>query len=47
MKTRMIAFGVAWMIATAAVGQVADWPPEKQKESEFTERKLETFQHGI
>ena len=47
MKTRMIPFGVAWMIATAAVGQVADWPPEKQKESEFTERKLETFQHGI
>ena len=22
------------------------WPPEKEKESEFTERKLETFQHG-
>ena len=47
MKTRMIAFGVAWIIATAAVGLAADWPPEKQKESEFTERKLETFQHGI
>lgn len=25
----------------------AEWAPEKQKESVFTERKLETFQHGV
>lgn len=23
------------------------WPPEREKESEFTERKLETYKHGV
>ncbi len=27
--------------------QAAEWAPEKQKESVFTERTLETFQHGV
>ncbi len=45
MKTSIIALGLT--LASAACVQAADWPPEKQKESEFTERKLETFQHGV
>ena len=47
MQRTRIVFGIALMIAAAACAQAADWPPEKQKESEFTERKLDTFQHGI
>lgn len=32
---------------TDVATQAAEWPPEKQKDSVFTERKLETFQHGV
>lgn len=33
---------------TATIGaQEAKWPPEKTKESVFTERKLDTYQHGV
>jgi pimeloyl-ACP methyl ester carboxylesterase len=28
------------------IAQAAEWPPEREKESVFTERKLETFKHG-
>lgn len=31
----------------SATVRAADWPPEKQKDAEFTERKVETYQHGI
>ncbi len=49
MQTRTIlAIGLLWLSAAAASGlMAADWPPAKEKESEFTERKLDTFKHGI
>lgn len=31
--------------ATGASGE--EWKPEKVKESEFTARKLDTYQHGV
>ena len=34
-------------IVGTARAQDAKWPPEKTKESEFTGRKLDTFQHGV
>jgi pimeloyl-ACP methyl ester carboxylesterase len=34
-------------VSAPATAQEAKWPPERQKESEFADRKLETFQHGI
>jgi poly(3-hydroxybutyrate) depolymerase len=40
----------AWLTVAAsspARAQEAKWPPEKTKESEFTGRKLDTFQHGV
>ena len=42
----IIALVCFWTVFVAACGRAAEWPPEKQKESEFTERKLEVFQHG-
>lgn len=46
MKKAMLALGFVVAVATTVGAQEATWPPEKQKESEFTGRKLETFQHG-
>lgn len=46
MKHMMIALGFVWAVAGSALAHAAEWAPEKQKESTFTERKLETFQHG-
>ena len=37
--------GLFWRLQRRPA-QEASWPPEKQKESEFTGRKLEVFQHG-
>ncbi len=34
-------------VTTSARAQEAKWPPEKTKESEFTGRKLHTFQHTV
>lgn len=48
MKTRMFATTMVWsfcLILNPAVSG-ADWPPVLEKESVFTERKLETFRHG-
>jgi len=47
MKKRMIALGLLLAFAAAALVQAADWPPEKEKESTFTGRRLETFRHGV
>lgn len=48
---RMVSVLLAsWLTAMApnlARAQEAKWPPEKTKQSEFTERKLDTFQHGV
>jgi poly(3-hydroxybutyrate) depolymerase len=38
---------LALTIASSAIAQTTDWPPQREKESEFTGRKLETFKHGI
>lgn len=46
MKKSMIVFGLTLMTAATTCAAAAEWPPEKQKESQFTERKLETYQHG-
>ena len=35
------------MVVASACVPAAEWAPEKQKESVFTERKLETFQHAV
>jgi poly(3-hydroxybutyrate) depolymerase len=45
MKKTLLALMLGWAVATAAHAQES-WPPAKQKESEFTGRKLDTFQHG-
>ncbi len=39
---------LALVVAAATGGRAAEaaWPPEKQKESEFTGRKLDTYQHA-
>jgi len=47
MKNLLVAFGFVLTITIALNLQAEDWKPEKQKESDFTERKLETFQHGV
>ncbi len=45
--TRMtLALVFVLVLATAAPAQEASWPPERKKESEFTGRKLDTYQHG-
>lgn len=46
MKIPSLALGLVCLVAAAACAQEASWPPEKQKESEFAGRKLDTFQHG-
>jgi poly(3-hydroxybutyrate) depolymerase len=46
MNKPILALGLVLVVAKAACAQEASWPPAKQKESEFTARKLETFQHG-
>ncbi len=46
MKTRLLTFGLALALVPAASAQEASWPPENPKESEFTGRKLQEFQHG-
>jgi poly(3-hydroxybutyrate) depolymerase len=43
----IVALGLTGMVPAAARAQEAKWPPEKTKESEFTGRKLDTFQHGV
>lgn len=46
MKKTMLAPCLVLVFAASARAQDAGWPPTKQKESEFTGRKLDTFQHG-
>ena len=46
MTNPTLALGLAFAVATGAHAQGTSWPPERQKESEFTGRKLETFRHG-
>jgi predicted esterase len=43
----MMTLGLALALAPAARAEPTDWPPEKEKESVFTGRKLEVFKHGV
>lgn len=47
MKHTLIALTVALAFTVSTPAQPADWPPQKENESLFTERKLEVFKHGI
>ena len=46
MKKTFLSLGLVLLIARSTSAQEAAWPPQKQKESEFTGRKLDTFVHG-
>lgn len=48
MKTTMMLalVGLAVAFSAACGADTMTWPPERQKESVFAERKLEVFQHG-
>lgn len=46
MRHTPIAMAFVLACLTAAYAQTPDWPPQREKESVFTERKLETFKHG-
>lgn len=45
MHRTLLSLTVLLLFAAAAHAQ--DWPPVKQKESDFTARKLDTYQHGV
>ena len=47
MKRTMITAGLVLAFAAVACAQTGDWPPQREKESVFTGRKLEVFKHGI
>ena len=46
MKRTLISTGLFLAFVAAASAQTADWPPQRDNESVFTERKLEVFKHG-
>lgn len=46
MKNLLTAAILSLHLIAAASAHAADWPPEREKESVFTERKVETYQHG-
>lgn len=46
MKLPTLALGLALVAAGAACAGEPGWPPTRQKASEFTGRKLDTFRHG-
>ncbi len=43
----VMALTLAWAGAAAAWADEPAWPPTREKESVFTERRLETFKHGV
>lgn len=47
MQKSILTLSLVLLVASAVDAQEANWPPEKQKEWIFTERKVETFKHGI
>src|SRR3954465_4650863 len=46
MKTLLMATVVALAFSTAVFADATAWPPERQKQSVFTERKLDVYEHG-
>lgn len=47
MKQWICTFAALFIISNVAPAQDAPWPPIRQKEWEFTERKVDTYQHGV
>src|SRR4051812_33473287 len=47
MRYVMLAAALVLGFALPPLARAADWPPQREKESIFTERKLETFKHGV
>ena len=47
MKRTTMALGLFLALVAMARAETTDWPPQKEKESVFIGRKLETFKHGI
>lgn len=47
MNVIRIGWLLCWSLSFAVGVQAEDWVPEKVKESEFTARKLDTYQHGV
>lgn len=46
MRTAFLVVGFALSAPLSLRAQEASWPPTRQKTSEYTERKLDTYQHG-
>src|SRR3984893_2076378 len=46
MKIAILLTGFVLGSAVAVCADTPEWPPSREKESVFTERKLETFKHG-
>lgn len=47
MKTWTLVAVSLLLVASSAEAQTSAWPPVREKEGTFTERKLETYQHGV
>src|SRR4051812_23549646 len=47
MKRFLSSLAVALALVATSSAQEASWPPQRQKESEFTGRKLDTYRHGV
>jgi hypothetical protein len=47
MKKSIITSILSLTFAAVACAQEAPWPPQRESEAVFTERKLEVFKHGV
>lgn len=47
MKTSTIAVVLALVFGATARADEGAWPPKREQESTFTERKLDTYKHGV
>lgn len=47
MKQASLVLAFVAVFATVGSAQEPMWPPQKQKESDFNDRKLDTYQHGV
>ena len=47
MRFTMIVASLVLAFTAAAYAETPSWPPVRESESVFTERKLETFKHGV
>ena len=47
LKNGLLVAGIVLIFSTSAWADAPDWPPQREQESVFTERKLEEFKHGV